>query len=389
MSKDSFTEVTTQSWVSRIGQSLKGVIFGAILLIAAFPLQFWNEGRAVDRAKALEEGAAVVVSASAESILPANEGKLVHLIGRATTEEVLADAEFPVSVTAIKLSREVEMFQWKEESHAETREKLGGGTETVTTYTYTKAWSSSLIDASQFRQPEGHKNPASMPYASRHYQASRVDLGAFRLNQSLIGRLNRFESFDLGGEYAEAPPRMAGKKVALQGDTFYLGWNPSNPQIGDLRVSFKTVMPAPVSIVSQQRGNSFVPYVTKTGEIELLEYGETSAAGMFKGAQESNAMLTWVLRGVGFLLMFVGVKLVLDPLRTLGVVVPLIGNIIGFGTGIVAFVLAASLSLITIAIAWIFYRPLLGVALLVAGLGVPLTLKFMRRGADAPAPTGG
>jgi hypothetical protein len=65
-------------------------------------------------------------------------------------------------------------------------------------------------------------------------------------------------------------------------------------------------------------------------------------------------------------------------------VVPVLGHIVEFGTGLLAFVLALALSLITIAIAWIYYRPLLGVALLVVGLAVPLSLKFLRR-SGAPA----
>ena len=58
--------------------------------------------------------------------------------------------------------------------------------------------------------------------------------------------------------------------------------DPSDPEVGDVRVSFEAVMPAVVSIVSQQRGDSFMPYVVKTGEVELLEYGEASAAAMFR-----------------------------------------------------------------------------------------------------------
>jgi len=378
MGKDSFTEVTTQSWGSRIGQSLKGVVVGGMMVVAAFPLLFWNEGRAVDRAKALEEGEAAVVSVSADAVDAANDGRLVHMIGRATTDEVLSDTDFPVSAKAIKLSREVEMYQWKEEAHSETREKLGGGTETVTTYSYSKAWSKTPIDAASFRKPEGHANPSTIPYESKTYTADTVTLGAFRLNRSLVGRLNQSEAIDLAGSKAKLPHFMADLPVSVQGGTIYLGLDPNSPEVGDVRVGFQAVMPSIVSIVSQQHGNSFVPYVAKTGEVELLSYGESSAAGMFKGAHQSNKITTWILRAVGFFLLFVGLKIIFAPLHTLGAVVPFIGNIVEFGTGILAFVLAVALSLITIAIAWIFYRPLLGAALLVAGLGTPLALKFLR-----------
>ena len=38
MSEDSFTEVTTESWLGRIGGALKGIVFGLVLfIIAHFP----------------------------------------------------------------------------------------------------------------------------------------------------------------------------------------------------------------------------------------------------------------------------------------------------------------------------------------------------------------
>ena len=42
---------------------------------------------------------------------------------------------------------------------------------------------------------------------------------------------------------------------------------------------------------------------------------------------------------------------------------------LGAGIGFFAFVLAAVLSFVTIAIAWIFVRPLLGITLLVLAIG--------------------
>ena len=46
-------------------------------------------------------------------------------------------------------------------------------------------------------------------------------------------------------------------------------------------------------------------------------------------------------------------------------VVPFVANIIGWGIGIVCTVVGIAWSLIIIAIAWLFYRPLLGISLLV------------------------
>jgi hypothetical protein len=55
-----------------------------------------------------------LVTVDASSVDPANEGKLVHLTAKAVTDETLADDMFGVSANAIKLRRNVEMYQWKE-----------------------------------------------------------------------------------------------------------------------------------------------------------------------------------------------------------------------------------------------------------------------------------
>ncbi|MCI5157840.1 MAG: hypothetical protein D3906_05255, partial [Candidatus Electrothrix sp. AUS1_2] len=84
MSDDSYTEVTSESWFGRIGGAIKGIIFGFILFLIAFPLLFWNEGRAVKTYKSLKEVSGAVISVLADQVDPNNEGKLVHLSGRAS-----------------------------------------------------------------------------------------------------------------------------------------------------------------------------------------------------------------------------------------------------------------------------------------------------------------
>ncbi|MCI5210683.1 MAG: hypothetical protein D3910_18285, partial [Candidatus Electrothrix sp. ATG2] len=54
----------------------------------------------------------------------------------------------------------------------------------------------------------------------------------------------------------------------------------------------------------------------------------------------------------------------------LGDVIPFLGNIVEAGTGFIAFLLAAVLSLVTIAVAWIVFRPLLGIILLAIAVGL-------------------
>jgi hypothetical protein len=107
---------------------------------------------------------------------------------------------------------------------------------------------------------------------------------------------------------------------------------------------------------------------------------------MFQSAMRSNTILTWVLRLVGFLVMMIGLNMVLKPLSVVADVIPFVGNIVGAGTGLIAFLVAAVVSLLTIAVAWLFYRPLLGIAILavVAALVVGIWMLLGRAKKRAP-----
>jgi hypothetical protein len=168
--------------------------------------------------------------------------------------------------------------------------------------------------------------------------------------------------------------------------------NPGNPQVGDVRITW-TMIPAemPVSIVAVQTGTTFAPYVAKDSAaggytVDLLETGTKTKEEMFQNAEDANTMMTWILRIVGWVMMYMGLKMVLRPLEVLGDVLPILGDIIGIGTGIVAFLIATPVALITIGIAWLFYRPLLGIVLLAAAGGLVYLLIKKKKAAKAAKP---
>lgn len=386
---DQYREVTHQGWFSRIGDSIKGLLGGGLLFVASFPVLWWNEGRAVQTFRSLQEGRGAVVSVEAAAPQSANEGRLVHLSGRATTEETLADPLFGVKERAIRLSREAETYQWVEEKKSETRKKLGGGEETVTTYTYTKAWREGHVDSSDFKDAGGHGNPGSLLVESESWQAEDVRLGGFRLSRGLVSEIEgSVEVAPAEAALAALPADWKGR-ARLHGGGVYIGGDPASPAVGDVRVRFSKVPPADVSVIAQQTGDRLGPYQTRAGDrLEMLAAGVVSADQMFKGAEQANTVLTWLLRLVGFLVMLFGLLLLLKPIRVLADVVPILGTLVGMGLGLVAFAIAAPLTLLTIALAWIAHRPLLAIGLLVvaAGIGGWLFARASRRrAAAAPA----
>ena len=392
MPQDTYTEVTTQSWGSRLSGSFKGILFGFVLMGVAAWLLFWNEGRSVRRARALTEGAGLVVSVASGAVDPANEGRLVHLTGLAETFDVLRDDTFGVAVNAIHLEREVEMYQWREHESSSTEKKLGGSTETTSTYSYEKAWSSSVNNSNNFKVPAGHENPNQMPYKQSKRSATEVSVGPFRLSPGLIRSMTRSEP--LAVESLSGLPSDLRWKARLADGGIYIGRSPSAPEVGDIRVSFKVVRPATISVVARQVGSRLEPYTTSRGAaIQLLSYGVVPAPQMFVAAKKANKVTTWIFRLVGFLLMAFGIKRLLRPLSVLADVVPAIGRVVEASTGFVAYLLAAFLWLIIVAIAWLYHRPVLAVTLLVVAGAVAVfsgiaIARVMKKNKAAPAAAG-
>ncbi len=385
---DTFTEKTSQSWFSRIAGSFAGALVGLIMMLVAFPLLWWNEGRAVRTAQGLMEGAGAVVSVAADNVDASRDGALVHVSGLATTTETLRDEVFGVAAPALTLVRSVEMFQWREEKKSEKRKRLGGSEETTTTYTYKTGWSRTAIDSAEFRQPDGHRNPGPLPWESTTIVADRVTLGAFTLPRDLVATIAARVPLRIDANGAAQAASAPGVRIVDGG--FYRGANPENPAVGDVRIQYEVVKPQMVSVVAVQRGDSFEAFRTKAGTtILMLEEGTVAADAMFKAAESSNRVIAWVLRAVGLFLMFLGLFLLFRPLAVVGSVVPMIGSLVGGGIGFVAFFVALALSLGTISMAWLAYRPMLAIGLLVvAAAGILLAIRRQRakRAAAGAAP---
>lgn len=563
-----YTETTTQSWGSRLGDSIRGIIIGFILFIVSFPLLFWNEGNSVKVAQALEEGrGATVEVADITKINSENEGKLVHMCGDATTEDVLKDAEFCISYNGMLLRRHVEFYQWVEKTRSETKKNMGGSETTVTTYTYEKKWCDRPENSSGYKEA-GHDNQVFYSVSGNEQYAENVKYGAFKFSPGMINKLGNEKTYSLaeykvpdqlrgracvadkylyigrpgaavvptpaaaagfgvqGAQAARAvaqnaavnveqakleieqlrlqvqqqqlvlnaPAATAEQKQAAQAEVARLqneiqqkeslikpavpiavqqakleleqqrlnlqqlkvtaqnpnvqpeqrqgieasiqqmelavqqaelkvkqaelaaqaaapqpavqpasqplpaqvqvqepcSVDPANPQVGDVRITWKVISPKEaVSIVYVQTGDTFTPYHAKSGrDVALLGMGVQTADDLFTTAERNNVIFTWLVRFGGWFLMFIGLNMIFKPLSVLGDVVPFIGSLIGGASSIVAAVLALILSLATIAIAWIWYRPMLGIALLVlAALLVAWLIKGNGKKGETPAET--
>lgn len=370
--------VSETSWGKRIIGSLFGILIGIALLIGSVILVFWNEGHGLHTAQSLQQAHEALIKVPDAPVDPNNNLRVVYLSGKATTEDMLDDKLFNVSVNAIQLNRDVKMYQWKEEKEEKTDSQYGGSERTTTTYSYRKVWSSSLIDSSSFKEG-GHDNPPKFPVKSQTQYAENVTVGDFSLPTDLIEMISGDTTVALDKTDLPALSEKIHKPVIAQDDGLYAGANPDSPQIGDLTIHMKAVYPQDVSIIAQQTDTTLQAYMAPAGQsVLLLEMGHVSSDEMIHNAEVSNRILTWVLRGVSLLLMMIGFSLIMQPVVILADVIPFLGSIASFGTGLVAFVLGLGLWSVTTAIAWFAVRPLMSIGL-IAVAAVLCYLLFSRK----------
>ncbi len=367
-----YTEKKTISYGSRVKSSFGGIGTGFIMIIAATVLLWWNEGRAVKTAKMLDEAEGVAVHMTDVNTLdPQYQDKLVHANGTVVTLDSLFDSDFQVGVKGMRLTRSVSYYQWVEHSSSSTEDKLGGSQEVTTTYTYSTEWVSSPINSSEFKDPQYkayNNGGVRRQVENKDFIAQSAKIGAYRLPENMISSFPRSNMMPL--------------MLSIQGDStsmhvknneIYFGANPNDPMVGDVRVEYRYI-PAQnvVSLIAKVQGDTFTRFTAKNGKsFSSLVLGERSMEEMFESEKAGNNMLTWILRILGFIFVSAGLKQIFDFLSTLLKVVPFLASIMSWGVGLVCNVIAFAWTLIVVAVAWLFYRPLLSVCLLaIAGAAV-------------------
>jgi hypothetical protein len=274
------------------------------------------------------------------------------------------------------------VYQWEEKSKSATKEKIGGGTETTTTYTYNQDWSDRLIDSSDFKEAEAHVNPTSKSHENMEWLAENVSVGVYEIPEDLLKSLSGYQPLTITSEMLKSLPDVTQGKIELTGNMIYLQASGSATlQTGNTRIRYEHIVPQKLSIIAKQSGSTLVPYTTKNGRsISMIQTGVHTATEMFEGALSNNRVMTWILRFVGTLLMFIGLRMTFGVLPIVASVIPFVGRIVGAGMSLVSGLLTLIGASVTIAIAWIVYRPLIGIVFLaIAGLGVFLLIRASKK----------
>ena len=346
---DEFSEVTTQSWGSRVLNSIKGVIIGFIAFIISFVLLYWNEGRA-DISKIART--AIEIEANSNAPIEANK-KLVSVTGELQSNEKIGDT-FLREGNYISITRNAEMYAWTEIKSTETKKELGGSETTKTTYKYEKKWTSKPPSSSNFKKPKGHQNP-KMQISQRFLKVNNAKIGIFDLNMKKIQLPEQQEiQLDSNAVISIYEFELVSDRYLFKGDGSI-----TNPIVGDIRISY-SVLYNPIETATvfgslNQDKNKISPFY---GKKTLYRIFEGTRDGAISTMKTEHTVLTWVLRLVGFGLMWVGLMGLFGPISTILDILPIFGTITRVGIALITFVISLILSIVTIIVSMIAHSPI-------------------------------
>ena len=387
------TQTTRTSYGKRLKNSGSSIIPGLLMFVIGTVLLFWNEGRTIKTTRMIKQADKECVELPEVGTLdPSFDGKIVHLTGFAATDESFADSTFGVYASDIlRMERKVEYYQMVERSETKTEENLNGSKTETTTYYYDEKWVDEPVDSKDFYdQDRREANWTLITCNNEEYVAKEAKVGAYSLPEHMVSSLSNesrmelhpdLERLALVDEAAHRNYYTRKDLVQVSDNSIYVGLNPAQPAIGDVRITFYTVPEENVSIMAKVQGNTFTKFTHKNGySMEIIRDGVVSKDEMVEEQKASNKTLAWILRLLGFFLIYMGLKGIFSFLDTLFKIIPIVKNIVSFGIKLACFLLALAWSLIVIAVGWVYYRPVVGIVMLV--VAAALIWYVLKRGKD-------
>lgn len=366
---NSVTVTSTDGFMSRLFNSVIGVVIGVVLFLASFVILWWNEGNVIAEKGAYEEMRKVVQKASISAPASKHNGKLVFASGPLKSVEKVGDAPYLKAGDFLVVERVVEMYQWTEKSETRRKSNVGGSSTRETKYTYALGWAPGRVDSASFQMSAGHENPPLTVEAHRR-MVKKSALGKFD-GAPILERVFPSENLPVTKENLVAGKETKG--AVINKGLLYFKKDPkaSGDKVGDVRVSYRVVRQGPFSVMARQLpGGKLGLWKSKNGKEKfLVEEGAKLPKQMIEHGKEAASDVAWVFRFIGFGVMWFGLNLLAGPLITLLDFIPILATVGRFVLGAIFGLVAFVLSGVTMLISMIAHSPVMLVLFLGAAIG--------------------
>ncbi len=261
----------------------------ALFIIGAGTIStYWNEMTLYDHYRSLIE--------IKNNVSQKNDLNIIYYYGYATTKEILQDTSFEIEENALKLTREVEMYQWEEDlTRAKNR--------------HIKTWSNKIINSELFSDNSysTYSNPNYMYVFPQTIVSKNVTFDNYKLSPEIIKKIPNQILITFSDDQIKHLNNKSKLKIQINGEKLFFGENPQTPNIGDLRVRLYKTNPQYISVIAQKNGNLLQPYQASTGEsVVLIESGRVSINELIDHAVIKNNLDSWKYRLIILLVMCFG-----------------------------------------------------------------------------------
>ncbi|MDP3277963.1 MAG: TMEM43 family protein [Deltaproteobacteria bacterium] len=343
-------------WFESVRSAVAGAIVGVLLFFGALAMLWLNEGRSN-----LAHLARQSVVASPETIDPALDHTLVSVTHETRSDAPLGDPEFLQPDRYLSLERRVEMLAWFESCPSRRRR-----------CEYRTRWTATPPSSAGFQEPREHHNPAMRVRANRYVVDGSIGVYRFRTAHATTPT----------GELLALTPAMVRPEApgtpTLRGTQMYLSERANErPAVGDLRLSFAAVRVGERStFFAQQEGARLEPSLQPARMYRLLR-GDREHA--IKYLAREHLVIGWVLRVLGFVLLWLSLNLALGPLNAMLDVFEPLGRASRTLIALVTLPVAVVLSTAVIVLSALAHSPWWLVLGLFALLGVLLLARGTQR----------
>jgi hypothetical protein len=388
---DENQDVEHESGMSRMGSAICCALFSPFLMLACVIVIGWNEKRAVCDSKAIYAGRDVVLEVGCGDA-GSNKGELVlwtcKLDDPATSQTAPGTAFSTVSHLGYCLNSNAEMRQCIEKTTSTSKkDSVGGGKTTVKTYDYSRQWSKTFVDSSNFKKRTGTSFinncgsgwnnqpwPADFPTNGVTY-AESAKAQSWTLTKSDLQSV-----LDCNAEPVGATATATGYTRPGAGTTFFSTTpNGQAEELGSRRVTFtgdkkNTEVTALGQNDDGTMGSWTAPdsWLCSGYSIKSMKSGALTKDALFEHLISSNTGVTWILRIVMWLLLWASCTCMGRPLEVAADCIPCIGPFLGDMIDAVVCCVTCFPSLaccgIVAGCVWVAMRPAVGAPILIIGL---------------------
>ena len=222
------------------------------------------------------------------------EGKLVFVSGPLSAPPI-HDPELDFTTPAMRLRRQVEIWQWRQTEHdiTQVNPNTRKSEHVRYEYTYSQVWSDQPIDSSKFIQ-KGHDNPSAHLPELFNLLPTELKVGAYKVPPALLDKLGGYFPWHA----PSGKPARAGTWDAAKGQFFPNLPADGKPVIGTIRYSYEvTDLPKEASALGQLKGDGLTDFSTPHGTKPVeLQVGQSSAQEFLKTDVANTGLVRWFFR---------------------------------------------------------------------------------------------